>query len=69
MTAQPRTTVKSIERAILGARAGGVEIGRVIVRGGGVVEIVAVGDTVRVGSPESEVEQCDDIFSKKARRL
>lgn len=63
-----RTTTKSIERAILGVRAAGIEVGRVIVHAGGVVEIIAAGSTDSVTSLEKEDITCDDVFSKKARQ-
>ena len=64
----PRTTAKAIERAILGVRAAGIEVGRVIIRAGGVVEIVAVDADVNVTSPDAEAITCDEVFNKKARQ-
>lgn len=63
-----RTTTKSIERAILGVRAAGIKVGRVIVHAGGVVEIIAADSTDNVTSSEKEDITCDDVFSKKARQ-
>ena len=67
MTA-PRTTVRSVERAISGALAAGVEVARVIVHNDGVVEIVAAGCSDSLTSTETEAITCDDVFSKMAQQ-
>jgi len=68
MKHQQRTTAKSIERAICGVRAAGIEVGRVIVHAGGVVEVVAVGIAESVASIETAEVTCDAVFNKKARQ-
>jgi hypothetical protein len=63
-----RTTVKSIERAVSGVRAAGIEVGRVIVHAGGVVEIVAADSAASVTLTTPETITCDDVFNKRALR-
>ncbi len=63
-----RTTVKSIERAVSGVRATGIEVGRVIVHAGGIVEIVAADSLGGVTSTKPETITCDDVFSKRAQQ-
>lgn len=67
MTAHSRTTVKLIERAISGARTAGIEICRVMVDAGGVVEIVTA-DGLKPASLDAEAVTCDDVFGTNAQR-